>query len=78
MVAASSDHVPRRSIGGTAHHFSNEVHLSGRNYILYAWDRIKHLTYSLVPNSFFFDRAHRDLEDTLDATMEENLELIDL
>ena len=32
----------------------------------------------LVPNFFFFDRAHRDLEDTPDATMEENLELIEL
>ena len=32
----------------------------------------------LVPNFFFFDHAHQDLEDTSDATMEENLELIKL
>jgi hypothetical protein len=65
-------------MGGTAHHFSNEVRLSSCNHISYAWDRIKHLRHPLIPIFFFFDRAHRDLEDTPDATMEENLELIEL
>jgi hypothetical protein len=78
VVTASSDHVPQWSVWGGAHHFSNEVRLSGRNHISYAWDRLKHLTYSLVLNLFFFDRARRYLEDTSDATMEENLKLIEL
>jgi len=59
-------------------YFSNEVRLSSCNHISYAWDRIKHLTHPLVPIFFFFDRAHQDPEDTSDATMEENLELIEL
>jgi hypothetical protein len=54
VVTASSDHVQRRSIGGTAHHFSNEVRLSSRNHIPYAWDRIKELIHcdAFCPKDF--------------------------
>ena len=63
MITAGCKHVLQWSIRGAADQFSDEIHLSGRNHISHAWDRIKHLTYFPVVNSLFLHFAHRYLEN---------------
>ena len=78
MVAASCDHVSGWPISGSSNHFSDEVHLPCRNHIPRAWDRIKHLTYFFVANSFFLHSAHRYLENASYVAMQEDFELVEL
>ncbi len=57
---------------------TDEVHLPRRDHISCARNRIKHLTYFPVADSFFLHFGHRYLEDASYAAVQEDFELVEL
>ena len=78
MVTACSNHVAGGTVGWSAYHLANEVHLSRSNHVADAGDGVKHSSDFVVAESLFADCGHRYLEYASDATMEEHLEFIEV
>jgi hypothetical protein len=58
--------------GGPLIIFSNKIHLSGRNHVSYTRDGIKHVAHFAIAQTLFMYFCHQDLEDALDALVEEH------
>jgi hypothetical protein len=55
----------------TLHHLAKEAKLSGSNHVHNTWNVIEHLTNLLIADVTFLNLHYGDVEDLLDAMMEE-------
>ena len=78
MVTACSNHVAQWLIRGGSYHFTDEVCLASCDHILHTRNGVEHFADVLVPNSTFLDFGHQNLEDSLNAVVQEDFELVKL
>ncbi len=58
VVTACGNHVARGTIGWSAYHFANEVHLPRSNHVAYTGDGVEHLSHFVVVQSLFANFGH--------------------
>jgi hypothetical protein len=75
VVAARCDHVARRTVGRSAYHFPNKVHLPCSNHVSDTGDGIEHATYFVVAKVLVSYVGHRDMQDASYAAVEEYFKL---
>ena len=72
VVAACGHHLLCWAIVRPAHGLAKEVKLTSSNHVANSWDVIEHPPHVLAMKVLFFDAEHRNSEDPLDITMEED------
>ncbi len=76
IIAACHQYLLRWAIKGSTNGLSNEVHLSCGNHVADARDVIEHSANMIVLDAFLLDSYDRDVENSLDAAMEEDFKLV--
>ncbi len=77
IIAACRQYLLRWVIKGSTDGLSNEVHLSCDNHVADARDVIEHSANMFVLDAFLLDSCDQDVENLLDAAMEEDFKLVD-
>jgi len=71
VLTADCEHSTSWRVMWTLNYFTKEAKLSDSNHVHNTWNVIEHLTNLRVMNVWFLNLHYGDVEDLLDATMEE-------